>query len=146
MQRAVAPIRTDATALTTSTPPDIRQSLTMVLHLIAQRLRDPKIRAVPRIVIREAAAVPEVAEMYRGAVLDAVIPEALAVLRHGIDTGQIRPVDPEMTLRSIFGPLMVHLALSEIFGIAPEDGLAMDRLVENHLDILFHGLTPDTPR
>jgi hypothetical protein len=31
--------------------------------------------------------------------------------------------------------------MSEFFGIQPRDGLAMDRLVENHLTILFEGLS-----
>ncbi|WP_281285649.1 hypothetical protein [Devosia ginsengisoli] len=33
------------------------------------------------------------------------------------------------------------MALSEVFGIRPEDGLALDRLIDNHLDILFHGIS-----
>ena len=31
--------------------------------------------------------------------------------------------------------------LAEVFGIVPPDGLALDRLVDNHLLILFDGLS-----
>ena len=45
-----------------------------------------------------------------------------------------------MTVRSIIGPVIVHILLAEVFGIRPEGGLQMDRLMRNHLDILFDGL------
>jgi hypothetical protein len=31
--------------------------------------------------------------------------------------------------------------LAEVFGIVPKDGLALERLIENHLVILFDGLS-----
>jgi hypothetical protein len=37
--------------------------------------------------------------------------------------------------------MMLHVAMAEIFGITPEGGLHMDKLVENHLSILFDGLS-----
>ena len=115
---------------------------------IVSTLSDPKIFAIPKIVIREAVVAPEIAEMYRNAVLDRVIPVAIGLVQHGIDGGQLRPVDPELTLRTIMGPVILHLLLAEIFGIRPERGLALGALVENHLDILFHGLfarPPESP-
>jgi hypothetical protein len=33
--------------------------------------------------------------------------------------------------------------LAEAFGIVPEGGLGLDRLVENHLTILMAGLAPE---
>ena len=82
----------------------------------------------------------------RRAVLDTVIPAAVGLIETAIASGQMRPVDPELTLRSVIGPVALHLLLSEVFGIRPADGLALDRLVENHLDILFNGLfLPEVP-
>ena len=62
-------------------------------------------------------------------------------------SGQMRAVDPELTLRTVMGPVVLHILLSEVFGIRPAGGLAIDRLVDNHLDILLNGLfTPEAPR
>ena len=58
-------------------------------------------------------------------------------------SGHLRAVDPDLTVRSIVGPLIAHVALSEIFGIRPEDGLALDRLIDNHIDLLFGGLAAE---
>ncbi len=69
-----------------------------------------------------------------------VIPLITGLLRTGIAEGYVRPVDPELTIRSIIGPIMLHILLDEVFGVRPADGLALDRLIENHLTILFDGL------
>jgi hypothetical protein len=61
--------------------------------------------------------------------------------------GYFRPLDPEMTLRSIIGPIIAHVLIAELFGIRPKDGLEIDRLVDNHLSILFDGLcAPNSDR
>ena len=67
---------------------------------------------------------------------------ANALVARGVASGQLRQIDPEMTVRSIIGPIIAHVALSEVFGLRPEEGLALDRLVANHLDVLFHGISP----
>jgi hypothetical protein len=63
------------------------------------------------------------------------------LLRTGIAEGYLRPVDPELTIRSIIGPIMLHVLLDEVFNIRPDDGLSLDRLIDNHLTILFDGLS-----
>jgi hypothetical protein len=79
--------------------------------------------------------------MYRVEVLDKVIPVVTGLIRRGVEQGYLRQVDPELTVRSIIGPLLLHLVMAELFGIQPEGGLHFDRLVDNHLSILFDGLS-----
>lgn len=140
VKRAVAPVA-QRIATTADLPMgDIRQTLRDILTVVAYTLGDPKVFAVPTLVIREAATAPEIAQLYRREIFDAVFPTAVRLLRQAIDSGQIRPVDPEMTIRSLIGPILAHILLAEIFAIKPEDGLALDRLIDTHLDILLHGL------
>ena len=148
VKRAVTPVADQALAQASFARGDLRTTLAAVLGAVVSALSDPRIFAIPKIVIREAVVAPEIAEMYRNAVLDRVLPVAIGLVQHGIDSGQLRPVDPELTIRTIMGPIVLHLLLAEIFGIRPERGLALDALVENHLDILLHGLfarTPESP-
>lgn len=142
VHRAVAPVGTRAIAAADPSNGNIRQTLRAILAVVTSSLGDPKIFAVPKLVIREAAVAPEIAEIYRRAVFDTVFPAAIAVMQGAIDRGEMRPVDPELTLRSLIGPVLTHLILSEIFDLRPADGLALDRLLENHLDILTNGLFP----
>ncbi len=57
--------------------------------------------------------------------------------KSGIGEGYFREVDPHLTIRSLIGPIVLHMLMAEIFGIVPEGGLSVDKLVDNHLSILF---------
>ncbi len=94
---------------------------------------------MPKLIFREIASFPDLARMYRAEVLDRVLPVVTGLIRRGVDQGYLRQVDPDLTVRSIIGPLMLHIAMAEIFGLTPEGGLHMDKLVDNHLSILFDG-------
>jgi len=140
VRRAVSPVARRALAEVDHLPGDLRNVLRAILGIVANSLGDPKVFAIPKIVMREAVVAPEIAEMYRRAVFDNVLPTAERALAAGIAMGQLRPVDPELTLRTVMGPVIMHVILAEVFGITPADGLAIDRLIDNHLDILLNGL------
>lgn len=146
VRRAVAPIADQAAPDMAQFGGDPRLPIAMLIGSLRDLLKDPKNLALPRLILREVMNFPVLAELYRREVLAKVIPALTALVARGVETGHLRRVDPEMTVRSIVGPILAHVALSEVFGMAPEDGLALDRLVENHLDILFHGLTPEGGR
>jgi AcrR family transcriptional regulator len=142
VRRAVVPIAETQLGQLASHRGDPRPAIRQTLLAIAERLSDPHVAAVPKIVLREAITAPEIAQMYREEVLDRAIPAVTALIARGVEDGHIRPVDPEMTVRSIVGPILAHILLAEVFGIQPTNGLEVDRLVRNHLDVLFDGLTP----
>ena len=121
---------------------DPRPVIGRVLRMMAARLSEPAVFAVPSLILREAAVAPEMAQVYREEVLDRVMPAARGLIAQGVAGGFIRPVDPDLTIRSIMGPVLAHLLLAQIFDVAPAGGLHLDRLVENHLEILFAGLEP----
>ena len=140
VRRAIVPIAEHALSFAKTYEGDPRLIITMVLKMLAMKLNDPRLLAIPKLIFREVLGFPELAEMYRREVLDKVMPVVEGLIRKGIDEGYLRQVDPELTIRSIVGPIMIHVALMEIFGIAPKDGFALERLVDNHLTILFDGL------
>ena len=141
VRRAIVPIADHALSFAQSYEGDPRLVITMVMKMLAGKLNDPRLLAIPKLIFREVLGFPELAQMYREEVLDKVIPVVEGLVRKGIDEGYLRQVDPELTIRSIVGPVMIHVALLEIFGIQPNDGFAIDRLIDNHLTILFDGLS-----
>lgn len=141
--RAIQPMSMQVLAEVAAHSGSVREVVTHVLHMMAARLSDPMVLAVPRIVIRESVAAPEIARMYHDAVLAHAIPALTSFIRAGVERGELKPVDPELTVRSVMGPLLIHIFLSEIFGIVPDGGLGMDRLIDNHLSILFDGLSAE---
>lgn len=141
VQRAIVPIAETALISVKDFEGDPRIVITQVLKLLAARLGEAEVLAIPKLIIREVVNFPELAEMYRHEVLDRVLPVVEGLLAKGMREGYLRPLDPELTVRSIIGPLILHLLMAEVFGLVPEDGLALDRLIENHLKILFDGLS-----
>lgn len=141
VRRAVVPIANNALAFIGNVPGDPRIVIGQVLRMLAGRMAEPRVMAVPRLMMREMINFPDFAAMYRAEVLDRVIPLITGLLKTGISEGYLRPVDPELTIRSIIGPIMLHILLDEVFGVRPADGLGLDRLIDNHLTILFDGLS-----
>lgn len=141
VRRAVTPIADSAIETIASFEGDPRPVMTMVMKMLGQRLADPKVVAIPKLVVREVLSFPELGVMYRREVLDRLIPVVEKVIARGIEQGYFRPVDPHLTIRSIIGPMMLHVVMAEVFGIVPPGGLAFDQLIENHLTILFDGLS-----
>ncbi|MEH6834751.1 MULTISPECIES: TetR/AcrR family transcriptional regulator [Falsihalocynthiibacter] len=121
---------------------DPRPAIEQFLRMMGKVLTDKRNRAVPLIVIHEAPAAPEIATLFRTAVLDRAIPALSTLLAQGVEGGHIRPIDPELTARTVIGPILAHIIFYEIFGIEPEGGFHLDRLIENHLLILNAGLEP----
>ena len=142
VRRAVAPIALRALPDLESFDGDPRVPITMLLTILVERLAQPDTIAVPKLILREVLSFPFIATFYRNEVLDKVMPALIGLVRRGVESGRLRPVDPELTVRSIIGPLLAHVALGELFGITPAKGLELDRFLANHLDILFHGISP----
>jgi AcrR family transcriptional regulator len=142
VRRAVVPLADDALAMVARHRGDPRPVIRGLMQMFAAKLADSGALAVPKLVVREAAGAPDIARMYREEILDRALPALTALLAQGVAGGHIRAVDPELTVRSVLGPLLAHVLLSEVFDIRPADGLAFGRLVDNHLAILFAGLDP----
>lgn len=141
VRRAILPVAESALGALGDHEGDPRAIITMIIKMLADRLSNPKTLAIPKIVLREVQGFPHLAEMYRRELLDRAIPALTKLVERGIEQGYLRPVDPELTVRSIVGPMMVHVVLAEIFQVTPKDGLQLDKLIDNHLTILFDGLS-----
>lgn len=141
VRRAIIPIADSALEVLAHYEGDPRIIISMVIKMVGHRFSDPRIVAIPKVLFREVLGFPHLAEMYRTEVLDKVLPVVSGLIRRGVEQGYLRQVDPDLTLRSIIGPLMLHLLLAEVFRITPEGGLHFDRMVDNHLSILFDGLS-----
>lgn len=141
VRRAVLPIANHALDMLDHFEGDPRIVITMIMKLVVSKLTEPKLFAIPRIIMREVVHFPELAQMYRREVLDRVIPVVETLFRRGMDQGYLRQLDPNLTIRSLIGPIVLHIIMAEVFGLMPKDGLALDRMIDNHLTILFDGLS-----
>jgi len=145
VRRALVPIADHALHDLAAFDGDPRIAITRIMTLLGAQLADPARLAVPKLILGEVTRFPELATMYRREVIDKVRPALEALLARGVASGHLRPIDPEMAIRSVIGPLLAHVVLSELFGVRPDEGLALERLIKSHLDILFHGISEAHP-
>ena len=143
VRRAVAPVADPAIEQIASYRGDPRPVLQQVMAMLTARLADPDVLAVPSLVLREAVAAPEMAQVYRQEVLDRMLPALRGLFAQGVAAGHIRAIDPDLAIRSLIGPLLAHVLLAQVFGIVPDNGLQLDRLMAQHLTIFFAGLEPE---
>jgi hypothetical protein len=61
------------------------------------------------------------------------------LIAQGVAEGYFRAVDPQLTIRSIIGPMMLHVVLAEVFALGTD--ISMEQLIDNHITILFDGLS-----
>lgn len=143
VNRAVAPVAERVVADLSERRDHPRQAIAQALSGFAAALEDERTIAVPMLVIREAPQLPRIAAIYRERVLSRVLPALVGLIEDGIARGLIRPVDAELTVRTLVGPVVAHVILARVFGVVPPGGLALERFVAHHLDIVFRGLDPD---
>jgi AcrR family transcriptional regulator len=143
VHRAVSALADEAVERMQAWQGDPRPVLALLLRTVARHMAAPEVAAIPALILREAPHAPEIAALYREEVLDRVMPALTRLIAQGVAGGHIRTVDPDLTVRSVLGPVLLHVALARVFGITPPGGLGLDRLVENHITILNAGLAPE---
>ncbi len=140
--RGLVPLSEKLTRMVDNYSGNPQKAIATMVRLLARRATQAKVIAVPKIIIREAIVVPEIAEMYSEAVIRPVLKALSFFIQKGIEEKKFQPVDPELSARSIMGPMIAHILLSEVFQLRPQGGLRFEELAENHLEILFNGLYP----
>ncbi|WP_417271339.1 TetR/AcrR family transcriptional regulator [Celeribacter sp.] len=145
VERAVGGVADEIAATFADFNGDPRLLLGQVALHIEAKISDPRIFAVPKLVVREAATHPQLAALYRTRVLDKVLPAATAMFARAMDAGLIRRTDPEMLVRCMFGPVIMHILLDEVFAVRPAQGRDLRGLIETHLMLLSEGLAPLSP-
>ncbi len=140
--RAIGPVTEAAFDRIESFRGDPRPVIEGFVRLLVGAMRDPNVRSIPLLVIHEAPGAPDVAAMFRRSVLDRALPALSALIAQGAASGHIRAVDPELTTRTIMGPLIAHIFLADIFSVGNAEPATLRRLADNHLSIVFAGLEP----
>lgn len=139
VRRAIVPVAEGAEAIAKAGAGDPAETIRSMVRLVAGRLSDPRLSAIPRLVIAESGSFPDVVSMYRREVIDRGLGALESVIRQGVESGVFRTVDPNLAVRNIAGPIFVHMLLATIFAL-PGEATATDDFVESHLDILMNGL------
>jgi hypothetical protein len=115
----------------------------MLATAAAHRLSDPKLFAVPRLVIGVSGRFPEIAEYYRTHVVERARGALEQLIEAGMEAGAIRRADVAAVTRAFIGPMFFEAMWTHVLGgeTALNDP---QKLVEQQFDVLLHGLEPRT--
>lgn len=141
IEAKVAPLAAQAQKLAAACQADPLNALKLFATVAAARMADPKVIAVPRLVIGISGRFPEIAEYYRTHVVAKARGALEQLIEAGIAAGAIRKVDTAAVVRAFIGPLFFEAMWTHV--LKGETALHdPQKLIEQQFDVLLHGLEP----
>lgn len=140
IEREIAPIARRARALAEAGLDEPVATLRGLVGAFTTVLADPRVAAVPKIVLSVVGRFPEIGAYYRENVVEQGLAAVAALHRAGADRGLFREADSRAVARAVLGPVFVHLMLTHVLGGEPDETTPAAR-AEAHLDLLLNGLS-----
>jgi AcrR family transcriptional regulator len=139
IEAKVAPLANQAQTLAAAGAADPLMALRMLATAAAFRMSDPKVIAVPRLIIGISGRFPEIADYYRTHVVEKAKAALATLIDAGKAKGVIRDVDTASVTRAFIGPLFFEAMWTHV--LRGESAFAdPHKLIEQHFDILLNGL------
>jgi AcrR family transcriptional regulator len=119
------------------------------LRLVAETLAgiagDPRVVAVPRLVLAEAGNFPDLARFYREAVIGRALALVASIVASGIEGGEFRDVDPAIAARLFFAPVVLTALWQATFVPIEDAPVPPARIMALHLETWLRGMRRDAP-
>ncbi|HVZ98844.1 MAG TPA: TetR/AcrR family transcriptional regulator [Caulobacterales bacterium] len=142
IEAKIAPIAHNARMIAQAGAQDPLGSLRMLARMAAHRFADPKVFAVPRLVIGLSARFPEIAAHYRTQVVEVAKAALETLIAAAVERGELRPVEPRAAVRAFIAPFLFEAMWTHV--LHGEGALAApETLVEQHFDVLLRGLAKE---
>ncbi|MES1200408.1 MAG: TetR/AcrR family transcriptional regulator [Pseudomonadota bacterium] len=142
IEAKIAPIAQNAQMIAAAGAADPINALKMLVRAAAHRFADPKVFAVPRLVISISGRFPEITAHYRAKVVDVARAALESLIAAGVAKGQFRDVEPRAAVRAFIGPILFEAMWLHV--LQGESALTTaETLVEQHLDLLLQGLAKE---
>jgi AcrR family transcriptional regulator len=118
--------------------------LKQVVQLWAASNADPRMIALPRIVLAEAARFPELAEFYHAVAISQTQAVLVTLIEAGIAQGKFRVIDPKITARALVAPMLFEMLRRQAF---KEEGTTVPiaDMVSTFFDLFLSGILSDCP-
>jgi AcrR family transcriptional regulator len=111
-----------------------------LVQAMARILLESEVAAFPKLIIAEASNFPDLARLYKTAVIERVLGLLASIIRRGIEAGEFRPTDPRLAARLVLAPILLSSIWKTCF--ARHDAAPFDPapLLALHVDTLLRGL------
>jgi AcrR family transcriptional regulator len=117
---------------------DPRAALTQIARTISIVMAQPRMIAIPQLVISIANRFPDLREFYRAEVVEKAQSAVEILVRKAITRGQFRKVDVRAASRALIGPLLMEALWAHV--LKGPSKIGTQPWSDSHLDIVLHGL------
>jgi AcrR family transcriptional regulator len=121
-------------------PLELREALRLIGSVFLSAISDPGNRRLFRVILAEALRDPATAEAWHRSSSWPAKAALLRYLRVKMQTGALRPVDPEAAANCFLGPYMILVMSGEVFGRTDAQRLDRDAIVNTTVEIFLRGL------
>lgn len=129
-----------AEALVEADSGDAEETLRTLLTFIGIQITNPKVSAAPRLVLAEAQRFPEIATLYREAVISRGQAVIAKLCDRGVAEGKFRDIDRDVVLRVCMGPMLAHMLLSTVFADPADPWTSPEEMARGLADMVLNGL------
>lgn len=112
----------------------------IVITAILAVLGDPRLLAIPRLVLTEAGAFPDLARFYRQEVVARGLALIGGIVEQGIREGAFRAVEPDAAARLFMAPLIMTALWQGAFAQVEDSPTDPAALLTLHADLFLRGL------
>lgn len=114
-------------------------------RLFAEIMADPKVSAIPKLMIAESGNFPALARFYLREVVHRGLRLMAAVLQRGAARGEFVPINPVHATRLLIAPVLFLALWRQSLGRHDETPLDADAFLGDALTLLTHGLAVRSP-
>ena len=116
------------------------EALRRFIHVVMVRLASGDIAFLPRLIIGEGQAFPDLVKFYHDHAITRVLGAIETIIRHGVTRGEFACADPALAARSVAGGVILTALWRIVFepvGAVPVD---IEAMAQSHAEVLIEGL------
>ncbi|MFV3130448.1 TetR/AcrR family transcriptional regulator [Niveispirillum sp. KHB5.9] len=118
--------------------------LRAILAGLAPVIGNPRLVAIPKLVLSEAGNFPDMARFYRREVVERGLRLMTGLIRNGIAAGEFRPLpDPAVTARLFMAPVLMAALWQAGFAATDETPLPVETLLSTHADLFIRSIAAE---
>jgi AcrR family transcriptional regulator len=135
--REAAPVAARV-AFLAQAPGEPAEMLRAIARTIGGAMANPRLMAIPQLVISVANRFPDLREFYREQVAVKAKMAIEALIRKGVANGQFRKVDPHAGARALIGPILFEALWAHV--LKGPSKIGTSTWIETHFDLVLSGL------
>lgn len=116
-------------------------ALRRFIHVVMVRLGSGNVAFLPRLIIGEGQAFPDLVKFYHDHAITRVLGAIEAIIRHGVQRGEFVCADPALAARSVAGGMIFSALWRIVFEPVGAEPLYIEAMAVSHAEVLLKGLT-----